>query len=56
MDVVDSYKPTRDILEKDRQAFVRLWLNEGGQLGHLSVVGNEFIAKLVKAKFDERSN
>lgn len=56
IDLVDSYQPTRAILEKDRPAFVRLWLNEGGQLGHLSPEGNEFIAKLVKAKLEERNN
>jgi hypothetical protein len=45
--VVDTYGPLHELAKTDRERFVALWLNEGGQLGHMSPAGNAFIARLI---------
>lgn len=51
LEAIDSYDAVRAVLERDRNAFVALWLDEGGQLGHLSIKGNQFIAELLARTF-----
>jgi hypothetical protein len=50
IEVVDTYEPLHAILKANRNEFVRLWLDEGGQLGHMSPHGNDMIAKWVREK------
>lgn len=47
LEAIDSYEPVRAVLRRDRKEFVELWLDEGGQLGHLSPKGNQFMADLL---------
>lgn len=47
LEVTDTYGPIRAVLQRDRAAFVELWLDEGGQLGHPSVKGHQFVADLL---------
>jgi len=54
LEVLDTYEPIRAVLQRDRNAFVPLWLNEGGVLGHLSAQGNRFVADLVQRTFFAR--
>jgi hypothetical protein len=51
LEVLDTYESTRAVLQRDRGTFVELWLNEGGQLGHLSPKGNQFVADLLYRTF-----
>jgi lysophospholipase L1-like esterase len=54
LEAIDSYDAVRAVLERDRRAFVELWLDEGGQLGHLSPKGNQFMADLLARTFFAR--
>ncbi|MBL8705852.1 MAG: hypothetical protein JNM30_13445 [Rhodospirillales bacterium] len=47
LEVTDTYGPIRAVLQRDRAAFVDLWLDEGGQLGHPSAKGQQFVADLL---------
>jgi hypothetical protein len=47
LEAVDSYPSLHALAKMDRARFVELWLNEGGQLGHMSAKGNAFIADLL---------
>lgn len=54
LEVLDTYQPIREVLQRDRAAFVELWLDEGGVLGHLSPRGNLFVAELLQRTFFAR--
>jgi hypothetical protein len=44
---VDTYAPLHELAATDRRRFVELWLNEGGQLGHMSPAGNRLVSDLL---------
>lgn len=46
--ILDTYPSLKTIADQDQPRFVGLWLNEGGQLGHMSATGNRLIAKLLR--------
>jgi hypothetical protein len=54
LEVLDTYGPIRAVLQRDRAAFVELWLDEGGQLGHPSVKGQQFVADLLYRQYFAR--
>jgi hypothetical protein len=54
LEAIDSYDPFRAVLQRDRREFVGLWLDEGGQLGHLSPEGHRFMAELLARTFFPR--
>jgi hypothetical protein len=45
---LNTYSHLKLLSERDPQRFVGLWLNEAGQLGHMSAAGNRFIAELFR--------
>lgn len=47
-DILDTYLPLKAIADQDQPRFIGLWLNEGGQLGHMSAAGNRLIAELLR--------
>ncbi len=51
LEALDTYDLFRAVLARDRPGFVALWLNEGGQLGHLSARGNRFVAEILHRAF-----
>ena len=51
LDVLDTHPPLHAVSVSDRSRFEALWLNEGGQLGHMSAQGNAFISKMLKEAF-----
>ncbi|MGE4167296.1 MAG: hypothetical protein AB7E67_15045 [Xanthobacteraceae bacterium] len=51
IETLDTYGKLRAILASDRPEFVRLWLDEGGQLGHMSPYGNDMVAKWAQDSF-----
>ena len=54
IETLDTYGRLRTILASDRPEFVRLWLDEGGQLGHMSPYGNDMIARWAEEAFFQR--
>lgn len=50
---VDTYGPLHDMSIADPERFKGLWINEGGQLGHMSAAGNRFIAELLRDRVAE---
>ena len=44
LSTVDAYPPLHALSAQDAGRFNRLWLNEGGQLGHMSAEGNRLVA------------
>lgn len=50
-ETVDSWPAQHELSVKDHNRFVGLWLDEGGQLGHMSAAGNAFIADLLAPLF-----
>ena len=47
-ETVDTCPPLKSLADHDHSRFVGLWLNEGGQLGHMSAAGNQFAAELFR--------
>ena len=45
---VDTYPPLKALADQDPRRFSGLWVNEGGQLGHMSAAGNGLIAALYR--------
>lgn len=48
---IDTYEPLNMLSRSDPKKFLALWLDEGGQPGHMSASGNAFIASLVHKAF-----
>jgi hypothetical protein len=48
LDTVDTYPPLHALWKEDPARFRALWIDEGGQLGHMSAAGNKLIAELVQ--------
>jgi len=51
LETLDTYPAYRAVLERDRAAFVELWIDEGGVLGHFTPKGHAFIAALLHDAF-----
>jgi len=47
-ETVDTYPPLKSLADHDHARFVGLWLNEGGQLGHMSAAGNGLVSELFR--------
>lgn len=54
LETLDTHAPLHQVSKDDHEKFVRFWLNEGGQLGHMSPEGNRFIASLIKEQYFKR--
>jgi len=48
LETLDTYPPLKSLADRDPPRFKGLWLNEGGQLGHMSAAGNQLIASLLR--------
>jgi hypothetical protein len=48
LETLDTYPALKVLADQDPQRFRGLWLNEGGQLGHMSAAGNQFAAELFR--------
>jgi len=53
-EILDTYPPLKLLVDEDPQRFNELWLDEGGQLGHMSAAGNGLMAKLFQNLLDEK--
>lgn len=54
LEALDTHALYHALAVQDRRAFIDLWLDEGGQLGHPSIKGSRFIADLVARTFFAR--
>jgi hypothetical protein len=54
LETLDTYPALKLLADQDPQRFVGLWLNEGGQLGHMSASGNQFAAELFRDMLRKR--
>jgi len=51
LEILDTHAPLHQVSKENYDKFVRLWIDEGGQLGHMSSAGNQFIAKLIADRY-----
>lgn len=51
LEVVDTFPTLHQIATSDPEKFKALWFDEGGQLGHMTPIGNKIIADLISEKF-----
>jgi len=47
LETIDTYPHLHRVSKQNREKFVKLWFNEGGQLGHMTAEGNLFIANIL---------
>ena len=54
LETLESYPALKLLADQNPHRFVGLWLNEGGQLGHMSADGNKLIAELFRDRLQRR--
>ncbi len=50
LETIDTFQPLHQVSMTDRGQFSRFWIDEFGQMGHMTAEGNTFIARLVAAR------
>jgi hypothetical protein len=53
LETIDTFPALHDLSLKDHNRFVKLWNDEGGQLGHMSRDGNALVADMVAKAISE---